>query len=49
MVDRALYTPSPWSARFHQTTANEVLGGGSAGPGKSLSLLWDPIVTQAVV
>jgi hypothetical protein len=25
------------------------LGGGSAGPGKSLTLLWDPIVTQAVI
>jgi hypothetical protein len=48
-MDRSLYTPSPWSARFHQATANEVLGGGSAGPGKSLTLLWDPIVTQAVV
>lgn len=47
--DRSLYTPSPWSSRFHQTTADEVLGGGSAGPGKSLSLLWDPLVTQAVV
>lgn len=48
-MDRALYAPSPWSSRFHQTTADEVLGGGSAGPGKSLSLLWDPLVTQAVV
>jgi len=26
-----------------------VLGGGSAGPGKSLTLLWDPIVKQAVI
>ncbi len=26
-----------------------MLGGGSAGPGKSLTLLWDPIVKQAVV
>ena len=25
------------------------MGGGSAGPGKSLSLLWDPIVSQAVI
>lgn len=48
-MDRALYTPSPWSAKFHQSTADEVLGGGAAGPGKSLTLLWDPIVTQAVV
>ena len=49
MLDRALYTPSPWSTKFHQTTADEVLGGGAAGPGKSLTLLWDPIVTQAVI
>lgn len=26
-----------------------MLGGGAAGPGKSLTLLWDPIVTQAVI
>jgi hypothetical protein len=25
------------------------MGGGSAGPGKSLGLLWDPLVTQAVI
>jgi hypothetical protein len=48
-MDRSVYQPSPWSAKFHQTTADEVLGGGSAGPGKSLTLLWDPLVTQAVV
>lgn len=48
-MDRSIYTPSPWSSKFHRTTADEVLGGGSAGPGKSLSLLWDPLVTQAVV
>ncbi len=48
-MDRSIYTPSPWSSKFHQTTADEVLGGGSAGPGKSLTLLWDPIVTQAIV
>lgn len=49
MADRSFYEPSAWSARFHETTADEVLGGGSAGPGKSLTLLFDPIVTQAVV
>lgn len=47
--DRAFYQASPWAIRFHQSTADEVLGGGSAGPGKSLTLLWDPIQTQAVV
>lgn len=49
MLDRSLYDPSPWSTRYHQATADEVLGGGSAGPGKSLTLLWDAIVKQAVV
>lgn len=49
MLDRALYSPSPWSAKFHETTADQVLGGGAAGPGKSLTLLWDSIVTQAVI
>ena len=47
--DRSLYTPSAWSLRFHRATADEVLGGGAAGPGKSLTLLWDPLVTQAIV
>lgn len=49
MMDRALYEPSPWAQKFHQTTQDEVLGGGSAGPGKSLTLLFDPLVTQARV
>jgi hypothetical protein len=44
-----LYQPSPWAERFHQATADEVLGGGSAGPGKSLTLLFDPLVSQAVI
>lgn len=48
-MDRALYQPSPWAKKYHQSTADEVMGGGSAGPGKSLTLLWDPIVKQAVV
>jgi hypothetical protein len=48
-VDRSIYEPSPWAIRFHQATADECMGGGSAGPGKSLGLLWDPIVTQATV
>jgi len=49
MLDRSLYAPSPWAVRFHEAQADEILGGGSAGPGKSLTLLWDPIVNQAVV
>lgn len=49
VLDRSIYTPSPWSAKYHRATADEVLGGGSAGPGKSLTLLWNPLVTQAVI
>lgn len=49
VVDRSLYQPSPWATEYHSSTCDEVLGGGSAGPGKSLTLLWDPIVKQAVV
>ena len=47
--DRSIYTPSEWSLRFHRASVDEMLGGGSAGPGKSLALLWDPIATQATV
>jgi hypothetical protein len=47
--DRSIYQPSPWAHKFHTATADEVLGGGSAGPGKSLTLLWDPLVSQAVI
>ncbi len=38
-----IYTPSPWGARYHDTTADEVLGGGSAGPGKTACLIADPL------
>lgn len=49
VFDRSLYQPSPWSTKYHAATATEVLGGGSAGPGKSLTLIHDPLVNQAVV
>ena len=49
MLDRSLYSPSPWSSKYHEATADQVLGGGAAGPGKSLTLLWDSIATQAVI
>ena len=49
MLDRTVYEPSPWSTKFHDATADEVLGGGAAGPGKSLTLLFDPLVSQAVI
>lgn len=41
-----LYDPSPIQQEFHLCTADEALLGGSAGPGKSLALLMDPIQTQ---
>lgn len=49
IFDRSIYTPSPWAMKFHRCATDEMLGGGAAGPGKSLTLLWDPLVTQAVV
>jgi hypothetical protein len=47
--DTSIYKASPWSERFHMASADEVMGGGSAGPGKSLTMLWNPIVRQAIV
>lgn len=49
MLDRSVYKPSAWGLRFHQCAADEVLGGGAAGGGKSIALLFDPLVTQAIV
>lgn len=43
-----LYTPSPIQQEFHLCPADEILFAGSAGPGKSLALLMDPIQTQLV-
>lgn len=39
----APYTPSAWGAAYHALPYNEVLGAGSAGPGKSLVLLMEPL------
>jgi len=36
-----IYSPSPWGAEFHALDQDEAMGGGSAGPGKSLVLLHD--------
>lgn len=41
-----IYKPSPWQLRFHNTKADFVFGAGSAGPGKSLALLFDPWMKQ---
>ena len=37
------YLPSSWGREFHSLDVDEALGGGSAGPGKSLVLLMDPM------
>jgi len=42
------YQPSAWGREFHALTVDEALGGGSAGPGKSMALLMDPM-EQVVV
>ncbi len=42
------YRPSKWQQEFHALTTDEALGGGCAGPGKSLALLMDPMA-QVVV
>lgn len=44
----SIYTPSRWGEIYHATTQDEVLGGGSAGPGKTMVLLMDPIA-QVIV
>lgn len=43
MTDASTYTPSAFGRKFHALTTHEALGGGSAGPGKSLTLLMDPV------
>lgn len=43
-----IYNPSPVQREFHALSVDEALFGGSAGPGKSLTLLMDPL-DQVVV
>lgn len=38
-----IYKPSRWQEIFHNLDVTELMGGGSAGPGKSYALLMDPI------
>lgn len=38
-----VYKPSTWGSVYHASTADEVLGAGAAGPGKSTVLLMDPL------
>lgn len=42
------YEPSAWGREFHALDTDEALGGGSAGPGKSLALLMDPMEQMVV-
>ena len=38
-----LYQPSAWQKRFHDSDVDELLGAGSAGPGKTLCMIMDPM------
>lgn len=40
---KPVYSPSRWGEIYHALPYDEVLGGGAAGPGKSLVLLMDPM------
>ncbi len=37
------YTPSAWGAAYHSLPYDQVLGAGSAGPGKTTVLIWEPL------
>lgn len=43
-----LYIPSKWQQEFHGLKVDEALGGGSAGPGKTQTLLFD-FIPQVIV
>jgi hypothetical protein len=45
-VSNTIYTPSPIQQEGHLCSAREMLLGGSAGPGKTLFLIMDPIQVQ---
>lgn len=38
-----IYQPSAWGQAYHALTVREALGGGAAGPGKSVVLRMDPL------
>lgn len=42
------YSPAPLQQEFHALTTTEALFGGSAGPGKSMALLADPMAQMVV-
>jgi hypothetical protein len=39
----SIYTPSEWQSTYHNLPHREALGAGSAGPGKTRCLFWDPL------
>lgn len=41
LAEKPLYQPSVWQSEYHMRQEDEVLGAGSAGPGKSMCLLMD--------
>lgn len=43
MAEAFLYKPSAWQQEFHNLPHREALGAGSAGPGKTICLLMDPL------
>lgn len=45
---KRLYSPSAWGHTYHNLPHNEALGGGAAGPGKTMCLLMDPMQQVAV-
>lgn len=47
-ADNVSYIPSEWGARYHKRTETEVLGAGAMGPGKSVVLLWEPMMQVAI-
>ena len=47
-MNEVIYKPSRWGELFHGSTVTELLGAGSAGPGKSFVLLMDPIAQVLV-
>lgn len=48
-IESGAYVPSEWQRRVHLCDADEVLGAGSAGPGKSLCLLMDALQHQVPI
>ena len=42
-METAVYEPSEWGKLFHNLPHDEALGAGSAGPGKSVVLFWEPL------